>query len=265
MMPVSASSAATVTNTDNANDHQVDYKRKYKNLKSKLKFLVYEQECFLEELRRAQRKLLKVSRDKNFLLDRLLSYENINDSSGDSDATASSESDIEINRESIVPKKKKPLSSVSSVGSSVAAVVTPPPPSSSSNLLGTDTAAAMFVNSSFSNLLSQNPVLQSPLATPDNKKKAKTAIKKTTTKSSTPKAPDPQPERIAGQMTREELERHLESRQHSFGIEKAPAKLPMEIFSNENSDPDSETGQDPSGLLADIDDDDTELVIDASQ
>ncbi|XP_014773784.1 INO80 complex subunit E [Octopus bimaculoides] len=262
MMPVSASSAATVTNTDNAIDHQVDYKRKYKNLKSKLKFLVYEQECFLEELRRAQRKLLKVSRDKNFLLDRLLSYENINDSSGDSDATASSESDIEINRESIVTKKKKTISSSSSsVGSSAAPVVTSPP--SSSNLLGTDTST-LFVNPSFTNLLSQNPVLPSPLVTPENKKKTKTAIKKSTTKSSTPKAPEPQPERIAGQMTREELERHLESRQHSFGIEKAPAKLPMEIFSNENSDPDSETAQDASGLLGDVDDD-AELVIDAPQ
>lgn len=39
-------------------------------------------------------------------------------------------------------------------------------------------------------------------------------------------------------MTREELERHLESRQHSFKIEKAPAMLPMEIFSNDNSNPD---------------------------
>uniref|UniRef100_A0A3Q3KGW5 INO80 complex subunit E N-terminal domain-containing protein n=1 Tax=Monopterus albus TaxID=43700 RepID=A0A3Q3KGW5_MONAL len=56
-------------------DVEVDYKRKYKNLKRKLKFLVYEQECFQEELRRAQRKLLKVSRDKSFLLDRLLQYE----------------------------------------------------------------------------------------------------------------------------------------------------------------------------------------------
>ncbi|KAM9305372.1 INO80 complex subunit E [Gastrophryne carolinensis] len=46
-------------------DDEVDYKRKYKNLKRKLKFLIYEQECFQEELRRAQRKLLKVSRDKS--------------------------------------------------------------------------------------------------------------------------------------------------------------------------------------------------------
>ncbi|XP_078508558.1 INO80 complex subunit E isoform X2 [Lissotriton helveticus] len=72
-------------------DIDVDYKRKYRNLKRKLKFLIYEQECFQEELRKAQRKLLKVSRDKSFLLDRLLQYENVDEDSSDSDATASSE------------------------------------------------------------------------------------------------------------------------------------------------------------------------------
>ncbi|KAL0984904.1 hypothetical protein UPYG_G00150290 [Umbra pygmaea] len=72
-------------------DMEVDFKRKYKNLKRKLKFLVYEQECFQEELRRAQRKLLKVSRDKSFLLDRLLQYERVDEDSSDSEATASSE------------------------------------------------------------------------------------------------------------------------------------------------------------------------------
>ncbi|XP_076847259.1 INO80 complex subunit E isoform X3 [Brachyhypopomus gauderio] len=77
----------------------VDYKRKYKNLKRKLKFLVYEQECFQEELRRAQRKLLKVSRDKSFLLDRLLQYERVDEDSSDSDATASSDSEGEGPRE----------------------------------------------------------------------------------------------------------------------------------------------------------------------
>ncbi|CAJ0964202.1 unnamed protein product [Ranitomeya imitator] len=58
-----------------------DYKRRYKNLKRKLKFLIYEQECFQEELRRAQRKLLRVSRDKSFLLDRIIQYENVDDDS----------------------------------------------------------------------------------------------------------------------------------------------------------------------------------------
>ncbi|XP_061675845.1 INO80 complex subunit E [Syngnathoides biaculeatus] len=81
-------------------DAEVDYKRKYKTLKRKLKFLVYEHECFQEELRRAQRKLLKVSRDKSFLLDRLLPYERVDEDSSDSDATVSSDnSEAEVLRE----------------------------------------------------------------------------------------------------------------------------------------------------------------------
>ncbi|XP_021448554.1 INO80 complex subunit E isoform X4 [Oncorhynchus mykiss] len=70
---------------------EVDYKQNYTNLKRKLKFMVYEQECFQEELRRSQKKLLRVSRDKSFLLDRLLQYERVDEDSSDSDATASSE------------------------------------------------------------------------------------------------------------------------------------------------------------------------------
>nr|XP_046171264.1 INO80 complex subunit E-like isoform X2 [Oncorhynchus gorbuscha]XP_046171265.1 INO80 complex subunit E-like isoform X2 [Oncorhynchus gorbuscha]XP_046171266.1 INO80 complex subunit E-like isoform X2 [Oncorhynchus gorbuscha]XP_046171267.1 INO80 complex subunit E-like isoform X2 [Oncorhynchus gorbuscha]XP_046171268.1 INO80 complex subunit E-like isoform X2 [Oncorhynchus gorbuscha] len=70
---------------------EVDYKQNYTNLNRKLKFMVYEQECFQEELRRSQKKLLRVSRDKSFLLDRLLQYERVDEDSSDSDATASSE------------------------------------------------------------------------------------------------------------------------------------------------------------------------------
>ncbi|XP_015226283.1 INO80 complex subunit E isoform X2 [Cyprinodon tularosa] len=93
-------------------DVEVDYKRKYKTLKRKLKFLVYEQECFQEELRRAQRKLLKVSRDKSFLLDRLLQYERVDEDSSDSDATVSSENSEgeglrEREREREIAKKRK--------------------------------------------------------------------------------------------------------------------------------------------------------------
>ncbi|XP_048116244.1 INO80 complex subunit E isoform X2 [Alosa alosa] len=95
-------------------DSDVDYKRKYKNLKRKLKFLVYEQECFQEELRKAQRKLLKVSRDKSFLLDRLLQYERVDDDSSDSDATASSENSEgeglrEREREGVKKRRSSPV------------------------------------------------------------------------------------------------------------------------------------------------------------
>ncbi|XP_046565098.1 uncharacterized protein LOC124273831 isoform X1 [Haliotis rubra] len=66
-------------------------------------------------------------------------------------------------------------------------------------------------------------------------KKKKTLKKgKPTPKSSERKSVKSQP----GQMTREELERHLDAKQNSFGIEKAPTLLPMEIFSNDNSNPD---------------------------
>ncbi|KAM9722941.1 INO80 complex subunit E isoform 2-T2 [Menidia menidia] len=105
-------------------DVEVDYKRKYKNLKRKLKFLVYEQECFQEELRRAQRKLLKVSRDKSFLLDRLLQYERVDEDSTDSDATVSSENseveglrDKERERDGAKKRKGSPGACLSSSSS----------------------------------------------------------------------------------------------------------------------------------------------------
>ena len=84
-----------------------NYQLKYRNLKRKLKILIYENECFQEELKKAQRKLLKVSRDKSFLLDRLLKYENVESSSSDSEATVSSDSDNEFRAELMTLKKKR--------------------------------------------------------------------------------------------------------------------------------------------------------------
>ncbi|CAM9115837.1 unnamed protein product [Lampetra fluviatilis] len=98
----------------------VDYRKKYRSLKRKLRLLVYEQESFQDELRKAQRKLLKVSRDKSFLLDRLLQYETLEDSSTDSDATASSEnSEGETQRAGDAPPSKKKKSHTSPFPSAV--------------------------------------------------------------------------------------------------------------------------------------------------
>lgn len=72
-----------------------DYKTKYKTLKRKLKLLIYENECFQEELRKAQRALLRVRRDKSFLLDRLLQYHRGPDSSSDSEQTEESDTEME--------------------------------------------------------------------------------------------------------------------------------------------------------------------------
>ncbi|XP_061189748.1 uncharacterized protein LOC133197647 isoform X2 [Saccostrea echinata] len=209
-----------------AGEHQIDYKQKYKTLKKKLKLLVYEQECFLEELRKAQGKLLKVSRDKSFLLDRLLQYEKVDDSSGDSDATASSDSEADGHTSG---KKRK-----ISLSPGQAQL---PFGSEASTIFGNLSMAALFQAAGSS---SSEPV----------KKRSRPSTKKSKAKSKMEKA--------ESRMTREELERHLESRQNSFKIEKAPAMLPMEIFSNDNSNPDSETAD------TNKEDYDSDLVIDAS-
>jgi len=54
-----------------------------------------EHELLQEQLEKAQKKLLRVSRDRSFLLDRMLQYEKVAESSSDSDATDMSESDTE--------------------------------------------------------------------------------------------------------------------------------------------------------------------------
>lgn len=109
--------------SDEASAPVISYRQKYRNLKRKLKFLLYENECFQEELRKAQRKLLKVTRDKSFLLDQILQYESIDSSSSDSDATVSSDSDSELRVEPPPPppavKKKKPSSVTPGEGGNV--------------------------------------------------------------------------------------------------------------------------------------------------
>nr|XP_016927919.1 uncharacterized protein LOC108008559 [Drosophila suzukii] len=84
-------SASSVSAGMGANE--TDFKERYKNLKKKLKFLIYENEYFQDLLHTNQRRLLKVSRDRTFLLDRLLLYEKPAKDSSDSDATDSSDSE----------------------------------------------------------------------------------------------------------------------------------------------------------------------------
>ncbi|XP_005097808.1 INO80 complex subunit E [Aplysia californica] len=205
----------------------IDYKQKYKALKKKLRLLVYEQECFLEELRKAQRKLLKVSRDRSFLLDRLLQQEKIEDSSEESDATNSTDTEEGGHREA-GPAKKRKLAAAST-GSTEATHV--PPTAAKHQVQGAGTSE--------------------PQA---SKKKSKTSGKKSSKssgqKSSSVKLESP------GHMTREELERHLESKQHEFSIEKATASLPMEIFSNDTNH-DSDGGAEAGG-----EEEEDDLVID---
>eukprot|EP00731_Ephydatia_muelleri_P022722 Em0015g305a len=56
-------------------DEGLSYRRKYKEIKQKVKYLAYEHECFQHDLQKAQEKLLQLAKDKNCLLDQLLRYE----------------------------------------------------------------------------------------------------------------------------------------------------------------------------------------------
>lgn len=61
---------------------------------NKICIILQENECFQEALRSTQRKLLKVNRDKSFLLDRLLQYEKVDASFSESDETDSSDEEV---------------------------------------------------------------------------------------------------------------------------------------------------------------------------
>lgn len=88
-------------------DDMVDYKSKYRQLKRKLKCLLYEQESFHEELRKIQRKCLRVNRDKSFLLDRLLQYEQPVLSSDDENTSSSDEEVEQVKKMNAAKNKNK--------------------------------------------------------------------------------------------------------------------------------------------------------------
>ena len=48
-----------------------------------------------DQLERTQKKLLRVSKDRSFLLDRIIRYEKVADTSSESEATDQSDSDSE--------------------------------------------------------------------------------------------------------------------------------------------------------------------------
>ena len=204
----------------------INYKKKYKTMKKKLRFIVFEQECFLEELRKSQRRLLKVSRDRSFLLDRLLQYEKIDGQSSDSDATASSDSETDA---VVIPQKKKkvPSTPVSSILSSQQI----PSAASLSNMnTGTFSPAISVHISPVTAPIGSSKVAPATSVHSSLLKKGKVVkkVSKTTKVVSTP-APS-----TAVHMTREELERHLEMKQSTkptfMSLEKTPNSLPDDIF-----------------------------------
>lgn len=174
---------------DSSSDEYVDYKAQYKTLKRKLKALITENECFQNVLKTSQRKLLKASRDKHFLLDRLLEYEKpVFSDSSDGEATESSDEDVKR----VDLKRRKPSGSSSSSQSS------------SKNSTPSNSGGAKK---------KKTPAPSSSPSTP----KAKTP-------EDLPPPPPPVSKPITqrqgsldGHMTPEEVERHLESTRQRIG------------------------------------------------
>ncbi|KAL6442450.1 myb-like protein V [Polyergus mexicanus] len=184
---------------DSPEEEVPNYKDQYRNLKRKLKFLIYENECFQEALRSTQRKLLKVNRDKSFLLDRLLQYEKVDASFSESDETESSDEEVVRLDNS---KRKK---------------------------------VEMNVNNHTSH---HSSIVTKPLST-SKKKKSTPKVAKTNNTPIVQSSNNVVPMSLMsdGHMTPEEVERHLESRQTYLELvpEKAPPTVPTEMFSNDPS------------------------------
>ncbi|XP_046981014.1 uncharacterized protein LOC124546716 [Schistocerca americana] len=184
---------------EESQEEGINYKAQYRSLKRKLKDLIYENECFQEALRNSQRRLLKIARDRSFLLDRLLQYEKLDITSSESEETESSD-DGEIVRTDQSKRRKveQNINNHTSVGQS-------------------SSGAAR----------NHNPV------------KKKRPQLKTPKQNSTPPVFGNVPVTMLsdGHMTPEEVERHLESRQSYLELvpEKALPTVPAEMFSNDPS------------------------------
>lgn len=154
-------------------------------------------------MRSSQRRLLKVTRDRSFLIDRLLQYEKPITSS-ESEDTESSEDDSRVD----VPKRKKlDASGLSAAGGG--------------NNAGGATMSGKNLN-------------------PPKRKKATTAAAKKALMAAQAIRSNAanMPTIISdGHMTAEEVERHLQSRQPLIEMvpERAPPTVPTEMFSNEPS------------------------------
>ncbi|XP_063825608.1 uncharacterized protein LOC135075179 [Ostrinia nubilalis] len=215
---VSSNTPAESTHARDSNNYTSDsssepepepnFRIQYLNLKKKLKYLIYENECFQDALRSSQKRMLKVSRDRSFLLDRLLQYEKPESTTSESDDTESSD-DTEYNRMEAIKRKKieasaahQNVSAPSTLNKGPSAVkrkraVVAKKPQNASNVHLN--AGAMMAKAS--------PALGFGLSAGD------------------------------GHMTPEEVERHLQSRQSYLELlpERAPPTVPTEMFSNDPS------------------------------
>ncbi|XP_053678128.1 bromodomain-containing protein DDB_G0280777-like [Anopheles nili] len=98
------SSADDDSEDEESGNTNINFKALYGDLKKNVKLLVYENVYFQKNLRNSQKRLLKITRDRSFLLDRLLEYERPELSSSDSDETEESD---DSSKAEAPPKKRK--------------------------------------------------------------------------------------------------------------------------------------------------------------
>ncbi|KAK9877126.1 hypothetical protein WA026_016871 [Henosepilachna vigintioctopunctata] len=191
-----ANAAAAAQEEERAQEES-KYKKQYKFLKRKLQNLIYENEAFRQALRQSQKRLLTITRDRNFLIERLLLHEKMDNSTSESEETESSDEGeivkVEPNR------KRKELISVSNNHYSNSGKTMAPAKRKRSSASRPPKPLQQVMqlqmhNSTTSNILSD------------------------------------------GHMTPEEVERHLQSQSFmDFLPERAPPTVPTEMFSNEPS------------------------------
>ena len=244
---------------------QEDYKGKYKILKRKLKLLIYESECFQEELHKAQRSLLKVKRDKSFLLDRLLQYQRSPDTSSDSDQTDDSDHE-KLENESKNELKKRRLSSeansssnnISSSGNKTSSLKKKKTSHHSSNLSSSGSSHKSSISSKQITKVSKTGQII-PTKGPSNIVGNKRQPTKTAMSAGSVLPQGASGSAVVaqsdGHMSREELERHLAARPVSDFTTAVSLTLPNQLFSDnlmdgDIIDDDPETS--PSNLEDDI-------------
>lgn len=233
---------------DSPDEEMPNYKDQYRNLKRKLKFLIYENECFQEALRSTQRKLLKVNRDKSFLLDRLLQYEKVDNSFSESDVTESSE-DENIRIEPVKKKKLDNTLNHNNMNNSTSQNVSTIPINSTTIIPTIQTpptslAPPQLPTTINTTINTMTPTIK-PISTSKKKKITTPKQQKVQNPPIQTNNPPMQTNNISsmvsmmsdGHMTPEEVERHLESRQTYLELvpEKAPPTVPTEMFSNDPS------------------------------
>lgn len=193
----SMASSAAAAEDEEQSQEESKFKKQYKFLKRKLQNLIYENEAFRQALRSSQKRLLVVTRDRNFLLDRLLLHEKIDNSSSESEDTESSDEGEQVK---VDPHKRRKESSShhyhsNSVSSSkqITTATKRKRPTTSKNSRPHQKAMHIQIHNT-NNVVSD------------------------------------------GHMTPEEVERHLQAQSFMDLVpERAPLTVPTEMFSNEPS------------------------------